>query len=152
MRGVYVLIIKIENPTHVYVKSLGQLKFQPSIWVYVGSAMGNGSTSLENRLRRHFRNEKTLYWHIDYLLATDAKLTHAIWAECLEPMECELAQRIASCDIFEPGPQRFGSSDCRRRCSAHIFRSLNDARLDGILCQVFHDLKLRPHLTKTGLL
>ena len=152
MRGAYVLIIKIETPTEVHIESLGQLTFQPGKWVYVGSAMGNGSTSLENRLLRHFRDEKTIYWHIDYLLATDAELVYAIWAESPNLIECELAQKISSSTDFDPGPQRFGSSDCKKKCSSHIFKCHNDNPLDETLCQIFHNLKLKPHLTKTGLL
>jgi len=66
------------------IKSLGEILFEPGLWVYVGSAMGSGSTSLENRLGRHFRKEKTIYWHIDYLLDSDAKIIEAIWAESTE--------------------------------------------------------------------
>ena len=152
MRGAYVLIIKIENPTEVHIKSLGELTFQPGKWVYVGSAMGNGSTSLENRLLRHFRDEKTIYWHIDYLLATDVELAYAIWAESPNPIECEVAQKISSSTDFDSGPKRFGSSDCRKGCSSHIFKSCSNAPLDKTIYQVFAKLGLEPHLTRTGLL
>jgi Uri superfamily endonuclease len=152
LRGAYVLVIKIEVPTEVNIKSLGRFTFQPGRWIYVGSAMGNGSTSLENRIRRHFRREKTMYWHIDYLLSANVKLLYAIWAESPKHIECDLAQRISSSEVFDPGPRRFGSSDCRMGCLAHIFKSNIDAPLDEILYQTFSSLELQSHLTKDGLL
>lgn len=152
MKGVYILVIIIEAPTEVNIRSLGHLTFQPGTWLYVGSAMGGGSTSLENRLRRHFRKEKAIYWHIDYLLSANVKLPYAIWAESSKYMECDLAQTISSSETFDPGPQKFGSSDCRKGCSAHIFKSNIDGPLDEILCQAFRRMRLRPHLTKDGLL
>lgn len=152
MKGVYILVIMIEAPTEVKIKSLGHLTFQPGTWLYVGSAMGSGSTSLENRLRRHFRKEKTIYWHIDYLLSANVKLPFAIWAESPKHMECDLAQTISSSETFDLGPQRFGSSDCRKGCSAHIFKSNIDGPLDVILCQAFSRLGLQSHVTKDGVL
>ncbi|MHA1950564.1 MAG: DUF123 domain-containing protein [Candidatus Thorarchaeota archaeon] len=59
MKGAYVLIIEISETVDIQIQSLGNVSFQPGSWIYVGSAMGAGSTNLENRIKRHFRSEKT---------------------------------------------------------------------------------------------
>ena len=150
MKGAYILIIRVEQPVNVQIKSLGEIMFRPGLWVYAGSAMGDGSTSLENRLKRHFRKEKTIYWHIDYLLDADTEIEEAIWAESAEPVECDLAQSIAAHHDFKPGPRAFGSSDCRRGCIAHIYFYDSDEMIHDNLIQVFRELGLEPHVTKTG--
>lgn len=146
------LIIQVEQPVSVQIKSMGEVSFESGLWVYVGSAMGDGSTSLENRLRRHFRKEKTIYWHIDYLLDADTEIVEAIWAESIKPIECDLVQSIAAHDDFRPGPKAFGSSDCRRGCIAHTYFYEGDEKIHNSLIQVFRRLSLQPHVTKNGLL
>ncbi|MHA1963091.1 MAG: GIY-YIG nuclease family protein [Candidatus Thorarchaeota archaeon] len=150
MKGAYMLIIRVKQPISVRIKSLGEISFESGLWVYVGSAMGSGSTSLENRLSRHFRKEKTIYWHIDYLLNLDTEIVEAIWAESIDPIECDLAQAIAARDDFIPGPGAFGSSDCRRRCVAHTYHYQGDSQIQNKLIQVFRDLGLDPHRTKNN--
>jgi len=150
MKGAYMLIIRIKHPVSIQIKSLGEITFESGWWVYVGSAMGTGSTSLENRLNRHFRKEKTIYWHIDYLLAANTELAEAIWAESSEPIECSLAQFLSANDDFVPGPKRFGSSDCHSGCVAHIYFYHGEEQIHNIVTNVFRKLSLEPQITKTG--
>jgi Uri superfamily endonuclease len=150
MKGAYTLVIDIEKPIMVKIKSIGDVMFDSGIWVYVGSAMGEGSTNLENRLRRHFRSEKTVYWHIDHLLAADVQLIEAIWAESTEHSECNIAQAISAHEDYSPGPHRFGSSDCKQRCPAHIFTYMGEEPVRESLLQILRNLDLQPILTKDG--
>lgn len=150
MKGAYTLVIRVDQPIRVQIKSLGEIMFDSGLWVYVGSAMGNGSTSLENRLSRHFRNEKTIYWHIDYLLDADVEIVEAIWARSIKPIECDLAQTLAAHNDFRHGPRKFGSSDCRRGCRAHTYFYQGDGQIQNRLIQVFRRLGLHPHVTKNG--
>lgn len=150
MKGAYTLVIRIDQPTNVQIKSLGEIVFDSGLCVYVGSAMGNGSTSLENRLRRHFRNEKTIYWHIDYLLDADVKIVEAIWVESIKPIECDIAQALAAHNDFRHGSRKFGSSDCRRGCSAHTYFYQGAGQIQNKLTQVFRGLGFQPHVTKNG--
>ena len=152
MKGVYVLVIKVKQPTKVQIKSLGEIEFESGVWVYVGSAMGDGSTSLENRLDRHFRKEKTIYWHIDYLLDEEPEIGKAIWAQSKGHIECDLAQALASNDAFEVGPKGFGSSDCKSGCFAHIFKHRRGKEIDGVLTTIFVGLGFQPQSTMDGAL
>ena len=152
MKGAYTLIIHVEQPVKVEIKSLGDVRFEPGLWIYVGSAMGESSTSLEHRIHRHFRIEKTIYWHIDYLLDADTKLLEAIWAESMKPVECDIAQSLENHEKYSPGPRGFGSSDCRMNCVAHIFHYNGDTQIQDSIIQVFRNLGLQPFTTKDGLL
>ncbi|MFW9960078.1 MAG: DUF123 domain-containing protein [Candidatus Thorarchaeota archaeon] len=150
MKGVYVLIIEVPKDHQYIIKALGELLFEKGIWLYVGSAMGDGSTSLENRIRRHFRKEKRAHWHIDALLQYPTNLQAAIWAECLDSMECEVAQSIEKIDEFVPGPRGFGASDCTNQCTTHLFHSIKSEKVQDLVIQAFIELHLEPRITVDG--
>ncbi|MFW9805550.1 MAG: DUF123 domain-containing protein [Candidatus Thorarchaeota archaeon] len=152
MKGAYALIIQVDKAVTVKIKSLRHFTFEPGVWIYVGSAMGNGSTSLENRLHRHFRKEKTIYWHIDYLLDIGTELVEAIWAESEHCIECDIAQAISNHPNYSSGLGGFGSSDCQRGCVAHIFQYHGDDPIRDSLYQIFQGLDLQPNFTNDGIL
>jgi Uri superfamily endonuclease len=152
MKGVYVLIVQVKQPVKVQIKSLGETEFVPGVWVYVGSAMGTGSTSLKNRLCRHFRKEKTIYWHIDYLFGEDTEIEKAIWAQSERHLECDLAKSIASNNEFKAGPKGFGASDCKSGCVTHIFKHQGGKAIDDVLTEIFVGLGLQPRSTMDGIL
>jgi Uri superfamily endonuclease len=147
MKGVYVLIIHIPESQQLAIKSLGQLSLENGTWLYVGSAVGNGSTSLENRLKRHFRRQKVIHWHIDYLLNKRATVQSAVWAEGPSSFECEIAQALQNDKMFVPGPKGFGASDCKNKCISHIFRYLQDNLSLEKVQSIFIDLGLQPRTT-----
>ncbi|MFW9974740.1 MAG: DUF123 domain-containing protein [Candidatus Thorarchaeota archaeon] len=150
MRGVYVLIIEVRHAVKFRTRSGDEIVLEPGEWVYIGSAMGSGSTNLENRLRRHFRKEKTNYWHIDYLIDEATKIKVAIWAESKESVECDLAQSIANHIGFKVGPKGFGASDCQRGCFTHVYLYLREEMPLDIIMSIFGRLGLHPHITKNG--
>ena len=113
MKAVYVLIIQVENTTSIKVGSLGELVFQTGIYTYVGSAQ----TNLDQRIKRHLRKEKKLFWHIDYLLNSDkTKIKKIIIKEGIKKEECNLANII---NIKGKAILKFCSSDCN--CKSHLF-------------------------------
>ncbi len=150
MKGAYSLIIQLESAVNIQIKSLGKVTFEAGTWVYIGSAMGEGSTSLENRIKRHFQSEKTNFWHIDHLLDMDVKLVKAFWAQSPVHTECDIAQEIESRTEFQVGTRQFGSSDCRRGCSAHIFRFMNRSLIDDAVKDAFKKVGLQPFITMDG--
>jgi Uri superfamily endonuclease len=121
MKGVYALVIEVKCDLTVNVGALGELRFDTGNWVYVGSAMGAGSTNLENRLRRHFRSQKAIHWHIDYLLNAGAVSEVAVVGESATPKECNLAMMLTGHQSFTQGPIGFGASDCKSKCKTHLF-------------------------------
>ncbi len=114
MKGSYILIIRLTTPTKIKVGKLGTLEFKPGYYAYVGSAMN----SIEARVRRHLRKTgKKLFWHIDYLLASEyAEVVDVLIKESNKKEECEIAGKLA--ERFESIP-KFGCSDCK--CKSHLF-------------------------------
>ncbi|MCK4279148.1 MAG: GIY-YIG nuclease family protein [Candidatus Thorarchaeota archaeon] len=148
MKGVYALVIHIEKNLTTTIGALGEVGFQRGIWTYVGSATGTGSTNLENRIRRHFTDEKAVHWHIDYLLKTNAIPLRAIWAESDRAAECNLAGEMNESPLFVAGPRGFGSSDCTRGCGTHVFRFTGHDKPDGSIQEILSDLGLNPFTTE----
>ena len=121
MKGTYILILELEEEKEIRIGALGELPFKKGFYIYVGSAMGEkGSTTLENRVRRHLRtsDKKKKHWHIDYLLADKkASIIRVLICPSLIKLECLLANEIKS--NAESYIKNFGSSDCN--CQSHLF-------------------------------
>jgi Uri superfamily endonuclease len=114
VKGIYVLIIHVAKDTNVNTGALGSIAFQKGLYAYVGSAQ----TNLEQRIKRHLRKEKRLFWHIDYLLANEAsKITQVLYKKANKTEECKTAKIIG--DRGKP-IAGFGCSDCN--CKSHLFR------------------------------
>ena len=84
--------------------------------VYVGSARGGGGIGA--RLRRHFRKDKAVHWHVDELTNVAARM---IALAVPGGTECAIVDRLIRSGLFETALAGFGSSDCRR-CEAHLLR------------------------------
>lgn len=125
--GTYALVLACHQRQTVQIGRWGALATAPGHYIYVGSAFGPGGVGA--RLSRHFRLEKRLRWHIDYLRAVlrpvSAWISYA--PERLEHLWAERLERAAG---FTPIPG-FGSSDCR--CTAHLFHSLTADGLEQTL-------------------
>ncbi len=113
MKGIYALIIRLDSDVVLEVGALGKTAFVKGTYVYVGSAQAN----LEQRVKRHLRKEKCLFWHIDYLLNNDAAaIEKVLRMEADKTMECVLAEEMSKRGEVLDG---FGCSDCR--CRSHLF-------------------------------
>jgi Uri superfamily endonuclease len=106
----YQLVIDVARPTRCTIGRLGTFAFPAGRYVYTGSAV----RGLESRIARHLRREKTLRWHIDYLLAAPGvrivEVVRSRKAECV-------LNRATPGAVVVPG---FGASDCRAGCGAHL--------------------------------
>lgn len=110
MKGIYLLILKLRTDKEISIGRLGWIKFKKGSYLYVGSAQ-NG---ISQRIRRHYRKNKKLFWHIDYLLSV-AKIEQ-VWIREGKG-ECILADDISRLGLG--GIKGFGCSDCR--CFTHLF-------------------------------
>jgi len=111
--GTYCLLIHLTCDSKIRIGKLGELDFKKGYYVYVGSALN----SLEGRIKRHLRDEKKLFWHIDYLLASaDSNVVDVISAESKKKWECKIAENISK---ESKAVEKFGCSDCR--CISHLF-------------------------------
>ncbi|MFQ5769899.1 MAG: DUF123 domain-containing protein, partial [bacterium] len=95
----------------------GNIHFPAGCYVYTGSAM-NG---LAARLARHLRSDKSLHWHIDYLLAnkfSKVKEIHMFPSRIIQ--ECQLNQTLRKELGVQPFAPGFGASDCSNGCMSHL--------------------------------
>jgi len=106
----YQLHIRIESDVTIQVGALGKQEFAAGNYIYTGSARRN----LPARIRRHLGREKRLRWHIDYLLADPHVQITGVVTSTRE--ECDWNQSVQG---TAPVP-RFGASDCRSGCGAHL--------------------------------
>jgi len=146
-KGVYVLVILVRKAVRPRVGHLGEVSFSSGQYLYVGSAMGTGSTSVENRLRRHFSDRKTKRWHIDYFLGGGGRAVSAVWAATDRKLECDLVRRLESHPSMLPYATGFGCSDCRGSCRTHLFRFAGPDSVISTLKELVLGLGLKARVT-----
>ncbi len=111
--GIYVLIIQVSKDIKVNVGATGRIALTKGLYAYVGSAQ----TNMKQRIKRHLRNEKRKFWHIDYLLDNvAARIMEVFFREADKSEECKTAKAIGK--RGEP-IYGFGCSDCN--CKSHLF-------------------------------
>ena len=121
MKGTYIIVIHLQENNKTIIGSLGKLDLIKGYYLYIGSAMGNtGAATLENRIKRHVSeyNNKNLFWHIDYLLASNFCLITKIYLiPTIIRLECIISKELykASDNYIK----NFGSSDCD--CPSHLY-------------------------------
>ena len=108
--GIYALLIHCNNMT-IIVGKLGKIHFASGYYVYIGSAQKN----LKKRIARHYRKNKKIKWHIDYLLQ-DAIVTMHITAPLPKFCEEKIAMSLQEQFAYVHG---FGSSDSHAK--SHLF-------------------------------
>ena len=122
----YILILRLDEGKTIEVGKLGRIEFKEGYYLYVGSA----KNSLK-RIERHFKMDKKLHWHIDYL-SLNSQVMNAIIFNKLQ--ECEIADRLSK--RFKK-IKNFGCSDCK--CLSHLFYSAKEPTKE--LNELFKDVK-----------
>lgn len=109
----YCLIISLMHDSTIQIGKLGNLDFKKGYYVYVGSALN----SIEGRIKRHLREEKKLFWHVDYILnSSNSKIVEVLFENSDKKWECKIAGEISGQGI---PINKFGCSDCK--CNSHLF-------------------------------
>lgn len=112
-RGLYVMVLELKENRRIKPGKLPETEFKRGTYLYVGRA----KRGLRERLERHLRKNKKLFWHIDYFLQV-AKLTD-IWVKLNSFNECRMVSQIRKFLKRSEIPQKkFGASDCR--CPGHL--------------------------------
>ncbi len=81
-------------------------------------------------MARHFRREKPLRWHIDYLTRV-ATPVEAWRHRGAEDLECDWAAALAAASGSPPPVKGFGASDCG--CPGHLAYFRNRPELGTLL-------------------
>ena len=108
------MVIELKKDSSIKIGALGNIKFKKGLYCYVGSALN----SLEKRIKRHLKNKKKLYWHIDYfLLNKNSSVKKIFYKESNKREECKIARFVLKNSINSIAG--FGCSDCS--CKSHLF-------------------------------
>lgn len=119
MKGIYILAIEVLDNITVEIGTLGLLNVRKGIYLYIGSALGQGSTSLESRIKRHNQKRKKRFWHIDYLTThLKVKITFTEIIKSEKKIECKLTDYLTKTLHGTIPFKNFGSSDCL--CGGHL--------------------------------
>lgn len=113
--GTYVLIMRAPDEGQVTIGKLGRIDFEGGWLLYVGSAFGSGG--LRARVGRHLRDDKSLHWHIDHLLA-EVEVAEVWWTEDERKVEESWAEALRGMPDARVPLRRFGSGDCG--CEGHL--------------------------------
>jgi Uri superfamily endonuclease len=106
----YQLNIQLSQSSSLQIGKFGLFNFPAGHYIYTGSARRN----LGARVARHLKLNKTLRWHIDYLLASPFSSIESV--TLFSEMECEINQRVNGVVLIAG----FGASDCRANCGSHL--------------------------------
>jgi sugar fermentation stimulation protein A len=119
--GVYTLVIELADATTLQIGMLGTQRFPEGHYTYTGSALGERSTTLRNRVHRHLTRGKRKHWHIDYLLEVDvSRVKTVLFTETSDTIECPISTAVTRLEDAEIVVKGFGSSDCHGSCQSHL--------------------------------
>ena len=131
--GAYTMLLFLSKQVTVTAGKLGKQTFPRGYYTYTGSALGNGA-NLKHRISRHLKNEKRMFWHIDYLLADENVSVEAvIAAETHENMECTINSYLKSESGAKVLVKGFGASDCKKHCGSHLLYFPEISETKGLL-------------------
>jgi Uri superfamily endonuclease len=118
-QGTYVLILELTKRINITRQQLSW-DLLTGYYLYFGSAKGTTSTSLGNRLARHFNNIKNNFWHIDFLTSNiDVILHHVYYKVGTKDTECQNLANFTEKHSVQI-VNKFGNSDCRNKCGGHL--------------------------------
>jgi Uri superfamily endonuclease len=121
--GTYTLVLELREQATIEVGALGDVRFDPGWYAYVGSARGSGGFERVKRHQQLAAGERdTRHWHVDYLLGHPATRIDAVERTANVDGECRLAGVLDG----DPIPE-FGCSDCG--CHSHLFYDASRATL-----------------------
>jgi Uri superfamily endonuclease len=127
-QGVYTLVIRCSRRSRITVGRHLTLLLRRGWYLYSGSALGRGSTSLEGRIGRHLTREKKHFWHIDRILSSDStRVVLVVFAKTRSKMECKLNAALLSDSGIRVPVRGVGSTDCR--CESHFLMTRDSLRV-----------------------
>lgn len=115
-KGAYLLLMRLEQAAEFELRNSVSVRLERGWLAYAGSARGGGG--LRARLRRHFRTEKALHWHVDRLTVYAAEIAAL---PVPDGNECDLVARLLRSPAFDIAVRGFGNTDCAT-CDSHLLR------------------------------
>jgi Uri superfamily endonuclease len=124
-KGLYLLLLELETGRTIKAGRLPAKYFQPGFYLYVGRA----KSRLKQRIARHLRDRKKIFWHIDYF-ASKASIRE-VWTKADYFDECRIVRRILKLiKKARIAQEKFGASDCR--CCGHLIYLGTESNLEKL--------------------
>ena len=132
--GTYIVHLRLSSTITVEAGALGAVSLPRGLLLYVGSA----ARGLGPRVARHLcradgpphalrtaldwgePRPKRLRWHLDYVVERPEVPVPALTLLPDRSVECDLAAALGRLPGVRPAAPRFGASDCRKACGAHL--------------------------------
>jgi len=134
-KGAYLFVLQLGHSYQIKLTRKAPVTLTAGWYFYAGSAMGPGG--LQARLKRHFKRDKKVHWHIDQLTKhAIRRFAYAVEDSC----ECDLVRILKKSGEYESALCGFGNSDCRT-CDSHLLRATNN-RLSGLQQLLEENLKV----------
>ena len=111
--GAYALLVQLGRAARFTLRGK-EVSLASGWYLYAGSAWGPGG--IRARLRRHFRQDKKIHWHVDHLTAVADQLSALAMPG---GRECGIVARLSDANGFQTILDGFGSSDCST-CRSHL--------------------------------
>ncbi len=119
--GTYSILLKSSKRFRLKLGCLGYVRVNRGHYVYTGSALGKGPSSLEGRIDRHRRRSKRIRWHIDFLTKRrEIHVKGSVYICSSARLECKINEAVLEDLQGCPLVRHTGASDCR--CPAHLLR------------------------------
>jgi len=144
-KGVYVLIIQVENDLLVKVGHSRVVSISKGFYIYVGSALKN----LRLRLRRYICSSfRKKFWHIDYILSEDSvKLRGIVYSLCALKVEPSVALTLLGLG-FKVVSEGLGSSEYNWKGYSHFLKAPREVSLERtvkLVEEAFNAVGLKPN-------
>lgn len=122
--GIYILEIYVSKP--ILILRFPDVIFKKGYYYYTGSAQAN----LAKRVDRHFRKNKKIHWHIDYITShCDSTVTNSwLIIDKKKDFECVYNRKLLNTFNLTIPVKGFGNSDCSF-CDSHLLYSLQPANI-----------------------
>ena len=118
--GIYILETYVPKYFSLGIPKFKNLIIYRGYYYYVGSAQKN----LKQRIERHLRKDKKIYWHIDHITVPEQNRikTVLIFEDKAKDYECSLVTEIENFYNLKHPQMGFGNSDCNK-CKSHLLYS-----------------------------
>lgn len=118
--GVYLLEIFASTSFKISNKNFKNIIFPKGYYYYSGSAQKN----LIQRIKRHLRKGKNIYWHIDYLTSNPTNTISSIFIleNGKKNYECNFVLVLLKDFNLKIAANNFGNGDCNS-CESHLLYS-----------------------------
>lgn len=118
--GIYLLELYSQKKFSLKNNKFSDIILEEGFYYYVGSAQKN----LSSRILRHFKKEKTLHWHIDYITSNNSVeiISALIIPGADKSVEWEIAKDLENYFDLSIPIKQFGNSDTSLTKS-HLFYS-----------------------------